>query len=939
MPFSPSNTLIQYELTIRKFFLILEKNDASPLYTPFDSLCVAVAEEVIDEDNILLIEFYKTILNFINTSIEIKKQASAPQIIQNQMLADLLQLFYQIGRRWQLINETENPDLVHYFISRPTGRFTIYYLLLVFTIHMKQWNTDHIIQLMAQILKMTKLDDDENIVLDYILYLTLPAVGREFNHTNPFISLHHIIILPDCQIFNPLKMKQIEKIANNYPNLSKHVPQFFQNFLKNNFLNLSLLWIAQNPSLVEHADNVIKLLQQNHFLPNLNPAFKKYPTLSHIIFLGIRMFKFHMVNALFHDRNQLLYQWYFNLTKLQIDYYQPHKHHFTEPSMNYFLSDSLTILLSTHQTPKKDSEIKDFCTKLKVIFTLSSNIDQNYIINFVKHIDIIISYLYAHKENIAAIQVLEQFLTQVPHQSDYCTEATYSNYKELLLLMKFCEFHTDEKSQQFTEFMQKINKSKLKFQHLSKSFIDSLPKLFELLKNQFIEKIIFFSENIEHISKDPLCHKLQNVVFSLCTILQAKSEEIERLEQIFCFDQDFLVEDSKATMSTSSSVELDDEKETSAPAKPENLTSQSIFKSANGGKEFVSSQLLPKAFLAFAQDIRQQFNQDVILTGSSVAHLYLKKPLNSDFDCLLFDVPIEQLFSFLESKSYLECKRISRNYPILRLKIQSEAQPIEVDISCKVKHEDALLKAIEMELSQRDFKIASLFMVMNNQPVLEIKGFGKSLHSINHKKISIVHHDDQIFYEDPTRILRLIKILHQYPDFELDDQLKLTLKKTNFKECLQNFLQTTTNQARLSTSFENLFARFPVKSVLMKFEHLGIFEEFFEIDINMVQQTLSLMKLDELEDAYCIKLHFFLFLHVHYCLQAQSIDALHQYSLYPLHKITRHADKINFNHIEHHILKEEAIGLVNSPLLNKLIEELRVYYDKKPTIPASTNKL
>jgi hypothetical protein len=409
---------------------------------------------------------------------------------------------------------------------------------------------------------------------------------------------------------------------------------------------------------------------------------------------------------------------------------------------------------------------------------------------------------------------------------------------------------------------------------------------------------------------------------------------------------------AKATPATSPAAE---DKDKPAAKAPTPIVMHSLFSACKAPQEHIAIKEIPSCLLDLAKKIKQKFNTNMILCGGAVTHLFLKRPNPNDFDCLVFNVDLSELYRFLTASGYSHCYIVGRHYPILKIQIKEEDKNYDIDLTTEnAPDPENVDKCMAEILSKRDFKLSALYLdLIPSQPHFEIKGFDGAIDSLKQKKISIVHNpkrstEENTFTEDPLRLFRLIKLSFQYPDFSFDRGLEQTLGTTSLQTIFEKFLKVDLNQSRIGTALELLFKRFDLLEVIHRLGTSGILEGITGLSFDKIQHHLShfhkyasskIQQLLSLSDftgpvgfqesqgdliAYTKKLAFFQFLSMCYFIENPD-KALFSWIAYGLIRKVKISDQ-NF------ILIHQAISLnrpeiLFEPGLIKLFQEIKSEFE------------
>ena len=289
----------------------------------------------------------------------------------------------------------------------------------------------------------------------------------------------------------------------------------------------------------------------------------------------------------------------------------------------------------------------------------------------------------------------------------------------------------------------------------------------------------------------------------------------------------------------------------------------------------VPRQHLPQPLIELISLLNNKLQKPFILTGSAVANLFLKRPHHSDYDCLVLGVSLESLKQFLHTHGFYQAKIVGKTYPTLKITIKKIEIEIATDAGWVQEPVDTYMQRIH---AKRDFTISALYIDLStDKQLLEIKAFDGALEKTEKGKISVVSDGDGLFEEDPIRLLRLLKIRMQYPNFQFDDTLLTVLGKCDKSGCFNNFLSANELHAtRISTFLETLFSKFPEMGVIANLKASGIFEALTGISNAVLEKNSAILEqyfqeitqqsgVENQSHAYLKKAGFFFFCTALYC--------------------------------------------------------------------------
>jgi tRNA nucleotidyltransferase/poly(A) polymerase len=457
-------------------------------------------------------------------------------------------------------------------------------------------------------------------------------------------------------------------------------------------------------------------------------------------------------------------------------------------------------------------------------------------------------------------------------------------------------------------------------------------------------KLQVFCNKLSRISEAPKAH----LDLIQAYLKQDELSEIKTQELLAEFESEKKEKTGKAKAATKSKKTVDISKAAS-------VAPLSLFCTPSLPPQYIPISDIPQCLLHLAKQIKARFSTNLILVGGALTNLFLKRPNPNDYDCLVFNLNLTELYDFLISSGYTNSIIIGKQYPIIKVKIETDGKILELDLTTVNTSPYANLHDSMAEiLCKRDFKLCALYLdLIASGPHFEIKGFDHAIHSINQKRISFVHDPkrssaDTIFTEDPLRTFRLIKILLQYPDFSPDSHLQHTLKTTSFKKLFADFMAVDLNQSRIGTNLEILFKRFNLEDVINKLGTLGILEGFTGLSFKKIQGYLvhfytyisskipqaptsssfacGVYSSEAIENliSYTKKLAFFQFLCMCYCIENPDKE-LSSWVAHGLIKKVKISDQAYS--VIHQAVNQKRPEILVDPSLIELLTQISVHYE------------
>lgn len=226
--------------------------------------------------------------------------------------------------------------------------------------------------------------------------------------------------------------------------------------------------------------------------------------------------------------------------------------------------------------------------------------------------------------------------------------------------------------------------------------------------------------------------------------------------------------------------------------------------------------------IALANYIKAFTGQPVMLGGSAVPDLYLRKEHLSDWDFRAFGDhcnPQDLAAHLSKFPGVSHCRIIQgAHQSVIRFNFKDGDRIREIEVALwEKKPEESLHTAMMQHLQHGDTNLSSTYTPLtegstNNK--MEIIGYSEyCLISLLDQMIDTIKDPEETFKEDPIRILRLLKSSMEYPTFALHSRVRLALSLENMRAWFRPYLTTldlkekNQHQGRLATTLKSLFFR------------------------------------------------------------------------------------------------------------------------------------
>jgi hypothetical protein len=968
MPFKPNTAVILAEVALRKNLQAMEKHLKEAKYSLFELTPLkrqAADSNVLDESGELVVDFYSYVIQLIQKSHELKTPGVKELSLKGSaILNELGRLQTQIISHLMLLEKIQ-PDVLAYILNSTAGRQALYYLILNTIIHKDEWDLAALLSHWCNALIDTRVEEHD--VLQYLVFrLRVSTITKDASKATVFITdeIKNPFIIARCELSKSIgdetaesKIEQLNKLLASPLVFSAGIPYFIIQFIQIEYAYLALTemsaFFENIPLLLRYTNQ----LSDAHYLPEIPPQMKDeipHHVLSQTYRLCSYVYLFKGQYSLYVDPSSLLNSWHVILMFKHIDLFDVLDDCALSPEESVHLATCALNLIKKQRVFKPEHD-HYFWNTIIAILSLDGLNDLEYMHFFAKSfaecIDLTMHSLFNLTFEREAIRVLDCFLKY--DLTKTITPAHFNFYTDLRSALIFIaglplgKINADNRGA-LNLLLDNMQEGKYHFAHLKKTvFTPELRDFRAMLKDKLLQRAPFLKEQLDtllhSLAETALYNQFYELIIQLATLLKANETELNQLVDNLRSnpheDKHYLslfAEGEKAGLAKQPAA-----KKLTKPKKYQSHTPQawsppsssSIFQPQ---PHIIKRDRIPSSLIRLADEIRQLAKQELIIKGGAVAGLYLGNDNPNDYDCIVLDVDQATLLTALKEAGF-NAQLIGKKHPVIKLELVEGQRKIDVDISTDISEGKTLTKAMEAILARCDFKISALYMVLSyNAAEFEVKGYSHSLHSINNKKISTVNHRKTIFEEDAIRLFRLIKIILQYPDFTLDNNLNLILRTTDFNQLFNLFINDesgeikTINPGRIGTALDSLFSRFGLMTVIKQMGELGIFEGMTGVPYDLVKPSLDLLSsyLKEGADAYVTRLAFYQFVYIHYCLAQKENKDLKDWPFLKVSRAVRPSDRGYFKLIEHTILQTPMNLFVVAPELINMINDIKKLYSE-----------
>lgn len=948
MPFKPDLMLQLKEAAFVKYIEAIERNT---LEEHFSQILPAIKKIVIkdssklDAQQLVLIELYDVLTQFIQQSNEIKANLSAAH--KAASMAHLKELIIRVHQ--QLSTLKSQADLWHYLSSTKAGRLVFYYFIYINLIHENYHELTQFTHELFAALKESYTSPCELMMVHFLhlrfcLFSATDDTGLSIKtKDNLFIKAYQV--LDNLKEYTTIAAKK-EAIVSLYAKpleFSDTTPGFIKQFVLQQYTVLFVAGMGSNADMLEQVEAVQDLAILGYLPAITSQEGNKSLHCVHIISALLRAVYHTMYSfSLFNDPNLLLRSWYTQLMFFQVFAYYHLMHsgsqkeiktiqgQITQRELSSLLNSAINLLKLKQPQMDMNVELQErfelFWRALKMIFCTDLWVDAGYIEVLSNNIDLIINAFAAQNrfidvcDIVASVVELQNIYCKLPPQ-DY---RFYSNLvKALHFIRDLPSPSSDDLSRTIAQFLKHIQEQRYHFKlstqeiknkhpivhHMARGiFLKQLAVLVPcvtrqlLLANKAAEQYHFLLQLVRDTFSVP------NDEFSaLCTPYYEMEEwnDNEQMEQ----KKEPLKKQKKSKKSRSFAA---------------SSSASLFFKPADSDSQLIPCTAIPPAIWDFALFITQYTKKPLILVGSAAAFLYLKMNNPRDYDFVLLNIAPEDLLELLQQHGY-KAQQAGRSVPVIKLQLAVASGMLDLDLTIEqVESEQPLTHAMKLILAKRDFNVSALFTVLQPEASsLEVKGIKGAISSINQKLLRVVNHDPayNLFIEDPIRLFRLVKNCLQYPEFKMDVELTAIVEKTkiNFKGFFYAYLNHaelfSINRGKVSTALENLFERFTIASVLKQIDDLGLFTPLFDLNYEDLEPCIHLLQPYEQRTSYEKKKAVNYFLHMQYTVLHADVQKINSWPFYSVIRCVKPDDRNVFNTVEALVLNNKSI---ESPLNNEL---------------------
>lgn len=272
-------------------------------------------------------------------------------------------------------------------------------------------------------------------------------------------------------------------------------------------------------------------------------------------------------------------------------------------------------------------------------------------------------------------------------------------------------------------------------------------------------------------------------------------------------------------------------------------------------KWLIDSKTLPDTLKSLATVIQSNYTDfKVFLTGGAILSLITqKKPNDYDLVVLKSVDSKESLYEMQKTllDTTLKCEVRGSLHQILHC-ILSDGSKVDITLVHR-KPKQSIESCLRADALIRDFNIGAMYLPLGTKDEqLQVISYFEILNNKTPALIKVIHEKpDGLFYDDPSRVLRLAHLLLQHPEYALDNALQKQLSemKDQWPAVLKKYTQQLPNKSRMSHAIRKLFSRYSIEQLNSVFDTLDFLPALSNRSRKDIQQA-SLLIPKNIEDQY-----------------------------------------------------------------------------------------
>lgn len=239
----------------------------------------------------------------------------------------------------------------------------------------------------------------------------------------------------------------------------------------------------------------------------------------------------------------------------------------------------------------------------------------------------------------------------------------------------------------------------------------------------------------------------------------------------------------------------------------------------------VKRESIPANVMQLVDELRVHLaSAELYLTGAAPSNI-MDGVKPNDYDILVVNSTLPLILEFLKSKG-LKPEQRSKSNPILYCPL---VEGISLDFTAKsTKDNETVQDVLQADFALRDFNVNAIYCQFTAADEFPIFSFKSALTTRNQKVIETIGDAKESLTADPTRLIRLLKLIITHPEYAMGSQLQQTLDEMK-GQWLVLFKQFNAarngNIDRLNHAFRKLFMRQKVSDINKILNKFGVLEE------------------------------------------------------------------------------------------------------------------
>ena len=215
----------------------------------------------------------------------------------------------------------------------------------------------------------------------------------------------------------------------------------------------------------------------------------------------------------------------------------------------------------------------------------------------------------------------------------------------------------------------------------------------------------------------------------------------------------------------------------------------------------------------------------IYLTGAAPSNILDGKKPN-DYDVLILNADIPTIYSQLNKMELPKNEVRGVKHPIIYCEV---GDGINIDFTVELlKADETIETRLEADFFIRDLNVNALYSEFTKAAAFPVFSFRDALKTRNEKRLVSINEPKAAFDADPTKLIRLVKVLTGSSDYVIDENLQQAINdlKGNWLALFKSYISRESgNIHRLDHALKKLFSRHDYAEINKTLDDMGALQE------------------------------------------------------------------------------------------------------------------